>query len=97
LGAQPRQKGEKALRYVLRSRIEGSERLTDCRLNGAETQGFITFVVFTAFYEVKPSLSHLDQRPAHSSIKLFLTVARHSAAMRLRSCNRSNDDIVLDS
>jgi hypothetical protein len=41
------------MRYVLRRRIERSQFLTDRRLQGAETQGFILPVVFTAFCEIK--------------------------------------------
>jgi hypothetical protein len=66
------QKREKAVRHVPWRCIKGSKLLTDRRLKGAETQGFIQSVVFTALCEVKPFLSHLDQRRAYSSIRRLL-------------------------
>jgi hypothetical protein len=77
------------MRDALRRLIEGSKLLADRRLQGAKTEGFVPSVVFTALREIEPFLRHFDERTPESEV--CLATAKHSAAMRLRSRDRSPD------
>jgi hypothetical protein len=68
LCVQLHQKGEKTVRQVVWQLIEGSKLSADCRLDGAETQGFVPFVVLTALREIEPFLRHFDERRTNSRI-----------------------------